>query len=386
MVAQEDIRKASKLVNQLLYAKGYFIDHDTGTSEEETTTTKEQKLLYNSIDSSELEEIKDGVIENDKLNINIIYQLLTDLDQARDEIKAKNQLLKERDTTIQWKDRNIAELHADIAAKETELKEANQKDLTLSQNLKAMESTNKSYQRSLLDSKSTIVSLTAKKDLEIRKLQIQIDSLQDTVHMIHKRQKRISSLEITNNGIPVSTNTGVSSVNTELFDQETSKLVQGLTQLTRSSLVMSKDLTRQLDIAKVYLHILLTEKTPPTPKFFFENYQPSNPMLVSPNTNDLGSEIKKIAELKQATSEELIATLSKIHRFFQDQQLNGMFIGRASRVDDDGVTITSSNSTMNGKTKEVEDLQKQVRKLTDNLNSLYEINEKLKTRLTKSQL
>lgn len=381
MVNPDDIRAAATLINQLLYAKGYFADETQteGTEkEEDDNSSKEEKLLYYSIDANELEEKTERIIENDKLNINVIYKLVSDLDKAREDIRIKTEQLKEKDNIIQRKDRYIDKLNNQLILKVTELKEANQKDIATAQKSKLALNENKKLRKDLQDCQNVNAAITAKKDLEIRKHQIQIDSLQDTIQSIHKRQKRISNTRITNSGITVSNlaispsaNPNTSLINTELFDEETSKLITTLTQLTKRSLSETKEVTKEMETIREYLHVLLTEKTPPTPKFFFQNYE-SSTSLDNNNNNDLGLEIFKLSQLKESSMEELISILSQIHRFFQDATFNNALGHGVSRDVDNG---------HNEENKKIEELNKQVEKLTGNLNSLYDVNEKLKTRL-----
>ncbi|KAH3671174.1 hypothetical protein WICMUC_004770 [Wickerhamomyces mucosus] len=384
MVDTSSIKNASELINSILYSKGYFNDK---IKDRDNDNDQELKLLFKSIDTQLNDEIK--IFSNDKFIINIIYQLLQDLDEKSINIQILKDQINNKDEEISNLEINQRNLQKNLLQNSNSIKIYQQNEFKISQKINQFAKNYKLLQKQYNDLKNLNNSKIIQKDLELKKQSKEINKLQDTLINFQKRRKKISIKtssinHIVNNNFAFITdqfnNKDPDLSNNLLFDEELESLMNNLNNLIINLLNKNELNFKFIDKIKNYLELLLSNiKIPPTPQFFFQNYQLSNDNNNNNNNNsnliinnnddhDLSIKINKFVQLNENNNEEFLKILTEFYQIF----INNF----NPRNDDNDDNDNDDNDQIN-------DLKNQIVELTNNLNSSYELNEKLKQKLGK---
>lgn len=381
MVDVDSIKRASELVNSILFAKGFFGE---GTSNDQ--------LLFKSIHKEELQN-DEQVQENDKLTINTIYALIQSFDKSKQERSFLLEQLNDKKEIINHYEASNKELNSKNDYL-TRLNNKQQNEIqSLKHQLKLYKQDKALQDRSLQQEKHINSSIKTKFEIEIKKKTIMINQLQDK---LLTRQKKFHSAIKGNNASFTENfqNTTTTTNNQDgIMDQELEKMMINLSNLITNLTLQNDQNIKFINYLTNYLTILndfLVRKLdyedqtnneivalPPTPKFFYENFQNSQQHHAQNVINDdISTKISHIIDF-QRLQKTTFVNLERLYELMINDSAvtynNVQFRTRPKQGDGDGINDTDINSSSNAK---ILQLQQQVEMLDNNLNIAIETNEK----------
>lgn len=361
MVDIDSIKRASELVNSILFAKGFF---ENGSNKD--------RLLFKSIDDEQLQEIEQFQ-ENDKLAINTIYALIQSFDKSKQERSFLLEQLNDKKEIISHYEASNRELNN----KNDQLLRINHKQqneiISLKQQLKNLRHEKSLNERNLQIERNINSSIKTKFEIEIKKKTILINQLQDKLLSRHKKFHNI--IEGNN---PSFTDKILANSNNSILDQELEKMMINLSNLI-TNLTLQNDqnikfinyLTNYMDIMNGFLLRKLNNyqdsdqtsfvSLPPTPKFYYDNFQKSiSNEQQQQNNNDISTKISHIIDFQKIQSVAFI----NLEKFYE------------LMINEYSYPISSSNGRKATEGQKLMELEKELEDLNHNLNIAIETNDK----------
>lgn len=369
MVDVDSIKRASELVNSILFAKGFFEEGST-----------HDKLLFKSINNEQLTN-EEQIQENDKVTINTIYALIQNYDKSKQERSFLLEQLNDKKEIITHYEASSRELNSKNDYL-TRLNNKQQNEIQfLKQQLKNMKHDKSLQDRNLQNEKHINLSIKTKFEIEIKRKTIMINQLQDKLLTRHKKFQNV--IEGNNASFTERYQDGNNGNSGTIMDQELEKMMINLSNLI-TNLTLQNDqnikfinyLTNYLTILSDYLIRRLDEDQtnndqmialPPTPKFYYENFQ--NSQQQQQQNDEISTKISHIIDSKKLQS----TTFINLEKFYE------LIINDTTGYSNNNAHQYKSRSSIgitNNDSNQVHQLQQEIEMLNKNLNIAIETNEK----------
>ncbi|ONH67361.1 Autophagy-related protein 25 [Cyberlindnera fabianii] len=272
----ESIKKASELVNSVLFARGYF-----PSPTDQDASGVQDKLLFSTIDASEL-ETPEQIYGNDKLVLNTIYSLLQELDHAKTEKQYLSDQLADKAEIIKHYESSNRELNAQLSHHRRDTIHHGNETTLLKQTIKSLKAEKVVQDRHLQQERNVSQSLRTMHDVEMKKKSIQIEKLQNK--LLSRRRKFQSIIERNNHSYTADTTTIEEDTRKLALDDELERMMVNLSDLITNLTHQNNSGVQLLNYMHTYVSLLTehlvrknmegTEGTlPPSPKFFYDSYQ-----------------------------------------------------------------------------------------------------------------
>jgi len=363
MVDVESIRRASELINSILFAKGFFEEGEKSND----------CLLFKSINQEQL-ETEEQTYENDKLTINTIYALIQNYDKSKQERTFLLDQLNDKKEIINHYETSNKELYSKNEVL-TRINNRQQNEInSLKNQLKNMKHEKHIEERNLINERNSTLSLKTKYEVDIKKKNIMISQLQDK---LLNRSKKFQTIFEGHNPSFTST-TDIQQDNSKIMNQELEGLLEGLGNLITNLTLQNDKNTKFINYLTSYLTILndfLIRKLnfqddiqmvalPPTPKFYYEKFENSQQqeLIKSGQDDDITTKISHIIDF-QKIQVVVFDNLEKFYEVLTNENYN-----------------TGSGGTLNNgvgqyESEKIQQLEQQIVELSNNLNSALETNE-----------
>lgn len=366
MVDIDDIKRASELVNSILYAKGFFEDGSNA-----------DRLLFRSIDEEQINS-DDQIKENDKLTINTIYALIQSFDKSKQERSFLLDQLNDKKEIISHYEASNRELNN----KNDQLMRTNHKQqneiISLKQQLKNVRHEKVLHERNLQQERNINSSIKTKFEIEIKKKTIMINQLQDKLLTRHKKFHNIiegNNPSFTDKILPQSSSGSVLDQELEKMMINLSNLITNLTLQNDQNIKFINYLTNYMDIMNGFLLRKLNNfdddtnqgtslvSLPPTPRFYYDNFQKTISTGDSQQqNNDISTKISHIIDFQKIQSVAFI----NLEKFYE------------LMINEYSYPVSSSSNTMRktNESQRVMELERELDNLNHSLGVTIETNEK----------